>query len=710
MARRTKERKLRKFNSRMQASLLLVFCIIIIVFLVLIGRLFYLNNTDGDRYTKKVLSQQTYSYSTIPYKRGTITDRNGTVLAKSVKVYNLILDPYVMLEKEEYLEPTKEALKKAFDIDVDEVERLVNENSSKRYIVFEKGLSYEHVKKFQELEKNSKGKVKGVWFEHDYVRTYPFDTLASTTIGFTFKGNVGNNGIEGYYNDELNGTNGSQYGYFDSGKNLDRTVKPASNGDNITSTLDVNVQQIVEKYIKKFNEEIGSKNTEVLITDPNSGEILAMASSNTYNLNNPRDLTGFSTEEEIKELSKEGNEEELQKMLEKMWRNTLISDTFEPGSTFKPLTVAAALEEGVVHDGDTFYCDGYEKYEGIKAISCARKTGHGTITLAEAIAYSCNDAMMQIVHDKLHAKLFDHYQRIFSIGTKSGIDLPGEAEGIVYHEDQLGVAQLATSSFGQSLSVSMVQLMAAFQSVINGGYYYQPHIMKQITTESGAVVKDNSDVLVKRTVSEKTSELLRGYMEQAVVSGTAKDAAVEGYSIGGKTGTAQKYPRSEGNFVVSFIGFAPVDNPQIAIYVVVDEPNEENVVKQADSTIATKFAHNILTEVLPALGVFPEEEVDSATVTPGDATPIKDEDKKSDEDNKDSEVQQSEDGVVTPTIDPEETDIGSAEDDFSDYTGYFMEEDSDETKESSSTPSPSATPTATPKVWVEASPTATKKE
>lgn len=587
-------KKYKKFNGQMKASLTIVFFVIIVLFIALIGKIIVLNETNGERYSKAALSQQTYRSAIIPYKRGQIYDRNMTELAKSVKVYNLILDPSVMLEKETYKEPTIRALKTAFGIEESEINQILKEKPKARYVVYKKGLSYDEVQVFKDLVAKNDF-IKGVWFEDDYIRTYPQKTLASSVLGFTFKGNVGNSGIEGYYNGELNGSDGREYGYFDANLNLKTTVKPATNGNSIVSTIDANVQSIVEKHIKGFQEEVGSKHTAVMIMNPNNGEIYAMASNTSYDLNNPKDLSSLYTEKEVEKMS----DKELDKAYNELWRNFCISDTFEPGSTFKPMTVAAAMEEYMAKESDCFHCDGHESVLGVR-IRCAKREGHGDISLAESIAFSCNDALMQI-GAKLGSSNFIKYQKVFGFGTKTGIDLVGEAKGIIYDEEHLKPVELATNSFGQSFNTTMVQLMSAFNSTINGGNYYKPHITKQILNENGAIIKNIEPELVRQTISESTSTFLRNAMHDTVTKGSAKTAAIEGYEIGGKTGTAQKLPRGNGKYLVSFIGFAPVEKPQVSFYVVIDEPNSDH---QANSKYATTLAASIMEEVLPFLGIY----------------------------------------------------------------------------------------------------------
>lgn len=604
--RRKEPIKTKKFTAKMQANLLLVFCVVILLFSALVGRILYLNHKDGDEYSKRVLSQQTYVSNAIPYKRGDILDRNSTPLAKSVKVYNLILDPKLILLKKEYREPTVNAITKCFNISKQEIDTILTEKKNMQYVIMLKELDYDHVSKFETIKKeDKKGYIKGVWFEEEYIRKYPQDTVACDVIGFTTKGNVGNWGIEQFYNEELNGSNGREYGYFDSQLKLERTVKPAVNGHTIISTIDSNVQKIVETKIAEFEEEMGAKNVAVLVMNPNNGEIYAMASNPVYNLNNPTDLTPFYTEEEIADM----NEQEKMDAWNTIWRNYCISDSYEPGSTFKPITVSSALDEAVVTDNSTFFCDGSKEVLGVK-IRCSHV--HNDLTLSEAISLSCNDALMQI-GEKMGRSLFSKYQTNFGFGQRTGIDLPGEATGIIFSEERLNPIELATSSFGQGENVTMVQLASAFSAVINGGNYYTPHVVKQIMNDNGAIVSTIETTPVRKVITKNTSDLLRKYMEQTVIRGTGTAAKVDGYSIGGKTGTAEKGGRNKKDYLVSFIGFTPVDNPQVVVYVVIDEPNTEN---QAQSSIPSRLTGKIMKEILPFLGVYPSLEVELPQNTP----------------------------------------------------------------------------------------------
>ncbi len=565
------------------------------------------------------MAQMDYDSKTIPFKRGDIRDRNGTVLAASEKVYNLVLDPYVVLNSNgECTKPTAEAIEEFFGIDASEVYKVLDDSPESRYIVMAKELDYDTVKAYQnfmdsedESDKEKSAYVKGIWFEEEYLRKYPYDSLAAALIGFTVKGNEGTWGIEGYYNDMLNGTDGREYGYLSEESDFERTTVGAVNGYNVVSTIDLNIQRIVEKYITKLNNERGSENTGVIVANPNTGEILAMASAPTFNLNDPRDLSTYFTEDEIEAMS----DEEIVNFYNKVWRNFCVSDTFEAGSTIKPLTIGAALDEHKVSTEDSFFCDGGEDLfdgSGTQHIACHNTYGHGTTTLQEAIMWSCNDALMQI-GAKLGTSDMLRYHHLYGFGEYTGIDLPGEAsaESLIFNESTMGSFELATSAFGQGFNLSMVQMVAAFSSIVNGGHYYRPHVVKEIVTDGGNVVKSFDKVLVQNTLSEETCNWLKEAMHQTVsddgVNTTGTAARVEGYTIGGKTGTAEKVPRGSGKYVVSFIGFAPVENPQVVVYVVVDELQDN----QEDSSAPTKMAGDILSEVLPYLQIFPSTGTES---------------------------------------------------------------------------------------------------
>ena len=606
MAKQTKTFFKKRFSKLMQKKLVMLFVAIVLAFVFLVGRITYINAASGDKYTKVVLDQQQYDSRTIPFKRGDIVDRNGTKMATSERVYNVILDVKVMMSDKDYIEPTIEVLKDCFGIEEDKVRELMDKSPSSRYNILQKGVDYAKAKEFEKIDKDDKKypDVKGIWLEEDYIRTYPYSTLASDVIGFTVDGNVGSNGIEASYNSILNGTDGREYGYLDDSSSFERTVKEADNGSTVVSTIDLQVQNIVEKHILEFNDAHknettpgeGSKNTAVIVMNPQNGEILAEASYPNYDLNNPRDISKYYSEEELAAMS---DDEKIEKLNE-LWNNFCISDTYEPGSTFKPFTIAAGLETGILTGDENYVCGGV-LHVGDHDIHCSNRDGHGPQTLKQSLENSCNVALMEI-GQSIGTEEFCRYQKLFGFGEYTGIDLPGEGstEGLLYTPENMDAASLATNAFGQNFNVTMTQMVAAFSSLINGGDYYKPHVVKQIQDDNGNVTENRDPVLMKKTVYKETSDILKDYMLGVVQEGTGSLAAVEGYDVGGKTGTAEKLPRGNGKYLVSFIGYAPQENPEVVVYVVVDEPN---VPGQASSSYATELSSKIMTEIFPYLGI-----------------------------------------------------------------------------------------------------------
>lgn len=628
------KKRYNKLTIRMQKKLVVLFMFILLAFVGLTYRLFTITRDNGERYKKQVLSQQRYDSKTLPFKRGTIYDANGSVLASSEKVYNVILDAVAITDnKGEYLEPTLNALRSELGIDTASVRTYIEENSeTSRYRVLARRLEYEEIQSFLEKQNEEGSLINGIWFEEEYKRVYPGNTLACDVIGFTTSDNVGSYGLEEYYNDVLSGTPGREYGYLNDDSNLERTTIPAEDGNSIVSTIDSNIQRVVEKYLKKHDEEYkdnahegnGSRNTGCIIMDVNSGEVLAMAGYPVFNLNDTRNtdaLIGMPILDENDKVTGEYiNEENLSSItddpdvfyrhLNALWKNFCINDTYEPGSVSKPFTVAAGIESGSITGNESYNCEGSLQI-GDHKIRCHNRYGDGYLTVAEAVERSCNVNMMYIAQATGKETFLD-FQHIFNIGLKTNIDLAGEARtaSLVYTKETMGPTDLATNSFGQGYNATMIEMMSAFCSLINGGYYYEPHMVSKIISPSGATVQNIEPRVLKQTISETTSAKVRE-MCNLVVSGengTGKTARPAGYMIGGKTGTAETLPRGNKEYVVSFLGYAPVDDPQIAIYVVVDRPNVPGDIMD-DAKFATKIVKNILTEVLPYKGIFMTEEL-----------------------------------------------------------------------------------------------------
>ncbi len=605
-----KKKKIKKFKYWMQTTLVVVFGFVVALFLVLMVRLAFLSGED--KYEKSALAQQSYVSSVIPYKRGSIQDRNGNVLAASDLMYHLILDPKVLLSKEENIDPTIWALVQAYGLEEAELRSILVEKKDSSYVVLKRQLSYAEKNLLSQCEEEwdmkkeqddkLKGEIKGVWFEEEYKRSYPYESVASHIIGFTVSGDVGTYGIEQQYNDELTGVNGRTYGYYDSSLNIQKTVKEAVNGNQIVSTIDINVQRVVQRNVEDFLSSVGAENVGVIMLDANNGEVLAMQSNYSYNLNAPRDLSSAYSEEELAAMT------EAQKVnaMYSVWRNFCISDAYEPGSTFKPITVAAALEEMITDVNTEYNCDGREHFGEDITIRCSNSRGHGKLSLAQTLMYSCNDALMQIAAAE-GRDIFYSYQKHFLLGAKTGIDLPGETTGELIELNTLNQTELATSSFGQSFTVNMIQMASAFASLINGGTYYEPHVVMAIKNPAGATIEKINPTVVSKTVSAETSAFIKEAMYLTVQEGTATKAQVEGYMLGGKTGTAQKYPREAGKNLVSFLGFVESEDRTVVIYVVVDEAHDPE--KMSKSSTASTLAATILEESLPYLKMYPEGEI-----------------------------------------------------------------------------------------------------
>ncbi len=598
MAVKKKHRNMKnEITTKMHNKLLVVFLIVTVLLLVLAIILIRISMKKNEDYSKAVYDNFKYDSKTISAKRGDITDRNGTILAYSAKVYNMILDTKVLLASKNAKEPTLALLKKHFpELDMNELNSFIAENeeatikSTYRRLLM--GLTADEIADFKaEMAENKD--IKGLWFEEQYQRMYPYNSLASDLIGFASESNGGELGMESQYQSYLAGTDGRTYGYIDDNNYVSETINP-TNGCTIVSTIDYTIQNIVERAISSFNKEYGSVSTSAVVMDPNTGEVLAMADYPTFDLNNPRDLTAVYTQEQLDKLS----DEEMVDAYYKLWSNSTISWLYEPGSVFKSFVVASAIEEGLAHTNDVWTCDAVAVYNGA-SIHCHNLEGHGDITSVGALVYSCNDALMQM-GAMLGKTRFNRYLHIFQFGQKTAIDLPGEEQGLLINENNMMDVDLATNSFGQNLNVNMVQMTAAFASLINGGYYYQPYTVKEVRNASGDTVVANKPTLVARTISSQTSEEMRQYFRAVVDFGAYWIASLEGYSMGGKSGTAQKAGRLDDSFVVSFMGFLEAENPQFLIYVVIDSPQIETY---NNSSAAQMIFHEIAANLTMYYGI-----------------------------------------------------------------------------------------------------------
>ena len=594
--RRRRRGKPKRFSRKMCITVFLVFCVCLFTFGVLLFKIYRINSKDGDRYRKEALSQQSYTNTVLNYQRGDVKDRNNTTLAVSVRKYDLVLEPRTLGKDEKKKQATVDAIAKTFGVASSVVEEVIQKkpNSMYEHIDGLKELPAKKVDKFKKQIK--KERLEGVWFEEVYKRNYPLKTVGASIIGFMNSNNQGTYGVEEQYNSVLNGTTGREYGYFDSNMNLQRTIKEAKDGNSVVLTIDANVQKIIEDEIADFQKNgTGAKTIAMMVMNPKNGEILAMASNSTFDLNDPQNLASMYSEQKIAAMTdKEKNENLLS-----MWSNFCVGSAYEPGSTFKPFTIAAALDENIISGKSTFQCNGVKNVAD-REIHCSNRNGHGMLDLRHALMESCNAALMDIGLG-LGRNKFSKYNKLYGFGQRTGVDLPGETSGLIHTKEELNPVELATSSFGQTQTVTMVQMLSGFSSLINGGNYYQPHLVKEIQNSNGDVVKTIDPVVVKRTTSEDTSSKLRSYLKSTVEEGTAAPAQVKGYSIGGKTGTAEKRPVSAKKYLVSFIGCEPAEDPEVAYYVIIDEPHVKD---QAHSTYATEFSSKVMKRVLPFLGQY----------------------------------------------------------------------------------------------------------
>ncbi len=664
----------------MKRKLLGLLVLVLAAFLGLLYRIVQINRDNGDSYKKQVLSQQSYDSKVLPYKRGSIEDRNGAIFAYSEKVYNVIVDAKLAnYDNGAHIDATMDALKKSFpEIDISEVRQYIKDNPEGQYKKFLKRVPADKVAVYKEIEEASladeeaeettKVAKNAVWFEEEYIRKYPYDSVACDMIGFVQGDNTGQYGLEEFYNDTLNGNNGREYGFLNNDGTLERTIKKATDGSTIITTIDVNIQSIVEKHIREFAEKYknnfrtgpAANNIGCIIMNPNTGEVYSMANFPVFNLNDPRNMEGIdlspyeslvkkkkkpekeekeegddsvsedeaeaSDEEkaEEEEASEEGTEEETEEdeavdeeelydseeIKNAVWKNFCISDTFEPGSTMKPFTVAAAKDDGKISGYETYECTGALEI-GQHVIHCHNRFGDGLLTVKQGIAKSCNVVLMDVAF-ALKKDDWLKYNKNFNFGLKTNIDLAGEVNGVeTTFNEKMGTTDLAVASFGQGFNATMIQMIAGFSALINGGYYYQPHLVSRVVNAEGAVTQENNPRIVKQVISNDTSDMIRDFCNSVVMSDpqecTGWSARPAGYTMGGKTGTAEKLPRAAKNYVISFIGYVPAENPEVIAYIVIDTPNVE---EQSESTrLATTLCRDIMTEVLRYLNIFPTLEI-----------------------------------------------------------------------------------------------------
>ena len=559
-------------------KILIVFLAAFLILASLIGRLVYLMIFDAEYYQKKAEALHQRERE-IKAARGEIVDRNQVVLATNKTVCTISVIHNQIKEPQRVID----VLSKELELEEAEVRKRV-----------EKVSSMEKVK--TNVEKQVGDRIRaynldGVKVDEDYRRYYPYDTLASKVLGFTGGDNQGIIGLEVKYEEVLKGKNGTILTTTDArGMELDAVaedrIEPVA-GKTLEVTLDYNIQKYCEQAAEKVLQEKQADGVSVLLMNPQNGEILSMVNVPEFHLNDPFTLN----------TGEEKTGKDLQDALNTMWRNGCINDTYEPGSTFKIITSAACLEEGVVTLEDTFSCPGYRMVED-RRIRCHKAGGHGSETFVQGIQNSCNPVFIDIGL-RLGAEKFYQYFRQFGLLEQTGVDLPGEAGTIMHKVEDIGLVELATISFGQSFQVTPIQMATTVSSVINGGTRVTPHLGKAVLSREGEVLETLSYPKEAKIVSRKTSETMQSLLEGVVANGSGKNAFIEGYSIGGKTATSQTLPRSANRYISSFIGFAPADDPQILGMVVIHDPKGIYY----GGTIAAPVLRSIFDNVLPYLGI-----------------------------------------------------------------------------------------------------------
>ncbi len=588
----------RRANRIIQTRTLLLLGVFgVLTFVLLFAKLYHWQITEHDELQSVAVRQQTLR-TTVEASRGTIYDRNGTILAMSASAEDIFLSPKEIVENDQDQNLIANGLAEILNLDAADILKKMEKTNS-QYEILKKKADDELADKVREFI--NENELRGVFLRPTSKRSYPKGTLASQVIGFA-NDNGGSMGLEATYNDELTGENGMvvtardrdgrsvlyQYDqYFD-----------AENGCDLHTTLDTTIQYYLEKGVQELEARFGTgKGATGIVMDVNTGAVLAMASLPTYDLNAPGKvyndfLTSGMTEEQI--------EENMKDLLNKQWRSKAINDTYEPGSTFKTLTLAMALEENVVDLNTGFYCGGNTTIEGQK-IWCSKRVGHGQQNLTQAFANSCNPAFINIGLRVGNTKFYQ-YMQDFGLLEKTGIDTTGEASGFANSEIKYSTLALACYAFGQNFNVTPVALLAAQCACVNGGYLYTPYLVEEITDQDGNVVSRHDATPIRQVISAETSALVRDIMEYEVTTGTGKNGQVAGYRIGGKTGTADKVG---GNVIVSFVCFAPADDPQVMMLLTLDEPNKWTGTYVSGGNMVAPVASSVMGEILPYLGIEP---------------------------------------------------------------------------------------------------------
>lgn len=585
----------------MKKKMLLVLVCCLVGFIYVLCFIVNWQFVKGSELSRAAMEQQTRD-KTINSKRGSILDRNGNVLAASVSVETVTAAPVEVQKNDMSVEEISRGLAEILGEEYESVYKKLSQKVA--YVVVKKRLEKQDADKVRKFINDND--ISGFTLVSDTKRYYPYDNLASHILGFTGTDNQGLAGIEREYDSYLKGMAGRLI-----------TAKTASGGEmpfdyeklvdpedglDLVLTIDENIQRITEKYLEQAVEENSLGNGAcAIVMEVKTGDILAMSTKPDFNLNDPFVITNPEVLEEIQTYT-EGEErnKKYSEELERMWRNKAVVDTYEPGSTFKIFTSAMALEENLVSSNDTFYCSGVT-HVGNYNIHCWKGGGHGLQTFAKAVQNSCNPAFIEI-GSRVGTEKFYSYMSGLGFRESTGIDLPGEAVGLVSEFSNFNEVELATSSFGQGFTITPMQMITAVNAVANNGMMIKPHLVKKLVDSDGNVVKEYGAENIRQIVSESTSKKLREILESVVSEGSGSGAYIKGFRVGGKTGTSEKLPRGNGKYIASFVGMAPADDPEIVCLVMLDEPNG---LSHFGGVIATPVARNIMEETLEYLNIEP---------------------------------------------------------------------------------------------------------
>jgi len=577
--------KNRTYNRR---NILIIIVVILITAILLTGRLTYLIIFKSEEYAARAKALHERERP-IKAERGSIYDINGVEIATNKPVCTISVIHNQITEPERVIKVLSEEL----GLSEEYVRKRVEKVSSIERI--KSNVNKETADRIREY------KLDGVMVDEDYKRYYPYGSLASKVIGFTGSDNQGVIGLEVKYEEYLKGINGTiltlttAYGVEIENAAEDRiTPQP---GNDLYLTLDVNIQKYAEQAAYKVMEAKGADNVKLIVMNPNNGEIYAMVNAPEFDLNNPYNLINEIAQDYVGETL---SSEKLNELLNGMWRNACISDTYEPGSAFKIVTTTAALEEKVLSLDDRFFCPGYKRVED-RIIRCHKAGGHGSQSFVEGIMNSCNPVFMEVGARVGVKKTYEYYKKL-GLFNKTGVDIPGEANSIMHDIEDIGAVELATMSFGQSFQITPLQLLTAASAIINGGTLVTPHFGREIRSRDGRLIKTLTYETKENVISKETSETMKQLLEAVVSGGTGKRAYLPGFRVGGKTATSEKLPRRSGKYISSFIGFAPADDPQVIALVLIDEP----VGIYYGGTVAAPVIADLFNSILPYMGIEPE--------------------------------------------------------------------------------------------------------